>query len=242
MGFGIFSSIAGANARSVELEVLANNLANIQTSGFKELQVSFTSQVENPEDLTELQRVQAPVRTSNTHLNTAQGSIYNTNNQLDVAIQGDGFFVVQTANGPRYTRSGNFTVNQEGTVTTQSGDPVLSTNGPIKLDPENPQFNISSSGEITLGGESYGKMQVVDFTDRQKLKHEGHGYFSIEGAESLPAKSFSLAQYHLENSNVDLIRTMTRIIEVSRAYESHQKSMSKQVEVSKGLNQVAKLG
>lgn len=240
MGFGIYSSIAGANVREIELEVLANNIANIQTTGYKEMQVSFTSELDKNMESDENQELQTFVREGKSHVNFAPGSIFATGNPLDVAIQGEGFFEIQTAAGLRYTRNGNFTINQEGTVTTQGGDIVLAQEGQINV-PANKQVAISPSGEITVDGEILARLKVVDFADRGKLKKEGANHYVADGLETKAVQEFSIAQGHLENSNVDLIRNLTRIIEVSRAYESHQKSMTKQIESSQQLSQIAKM-
>jgi flagellar basal-body rod protein FlgF len=240
MGFGIYSSIAGANAREIELEVLSNNVANIQTTGFKEMQVSFTSEVDKNLALDEMQQAQVLVREGSSHINYAQGSIYQTGNPLDIAIQGEGFFEVQTPQGTRYTRNGNFTLNQEGEVITPQGHPLITEDGPLTL-PPNAQVSFSPEGDISVNSERIGRLKVV-IPDMKALKLEGSNYYSIaEGQIATPSKNFRIAQSHLESSNVDIIRNLTRIIEVSRAYESHQKSITKQMDSSQQLNQIAKV-
>lgn len=242
MGFGIYSSVAGANAREIELEVLANNVANMQTTGFKEMEVSFTSEVDSNLNPTDMEKAQALVRQGKSHINYAQGSVYSTGNPLDLAIQGDGFFAVQTPGGTRYTRDGNFTVSAEGTLTTQNGFPVLSGYGPLSV-PADKIVSVGPTGEVSAGGDSLGKISIYKMaeTNRNSLKPEGGNLFVLENGETQPADNYRIAQGHLESSNVNLIRSLTRIIEVSRAYESHQKSMAKQLESTQQLNQIAKV-
>lgn len=243
MGFGIYSSVAGANARELELEVLANNVANIQTTGFKEMEVAFTSELDKNKPHDDFEKARALVREGKSHINYAQGSIYETGNPLDLAIQGDGFFAVQTPDGMRYTRNGCFTVSNEGILTTQNGLPVLTNSGPITIPAGQNNLSIGPSGEVSTGSDDVGKIAIYKIAqgDREKLRPEGGGLFVLENAEAQPADNYRIAQAHLENSNVDLIRNLTRIIEVSRAYEAHQKSMSKQLESTQQLNQIAKV-
>lgn len=242
MGFGIYSSVAGANAREIELEVLANNIANMQTTGFKEMEVSFTSEVDKNLNLDDLEKAQALVRQGKSHVNHAQGSVYATGNPLDLAVQGDGYFAVETPNGVRYTRDGNFTVSAEGTLTTQNGFPVLSGSGPLAI-PADKTVSVGPQGEVSAAGEDLGKIAIYKISEqnRDALRPEGGNLYSLGGAEALPADNYRIAQGHLESSNVNLIRNLTRIIEVSRAYEAHQKSMSKQMESAQQLNQIAKV-
>lgn len=241
MGFGIYSSIAGANAREIELEVIANNMANAQTTGFKEMNISFTSEVDKNRNESEEQKQQSLVREGLSHINYAQGSVYETGNPLDMAIQGEGFFEIQTPVGLRYTRNGNFSLTEDGAVVTGNGDAVMGTQGPLRI-PAGGTIAISQAGDISIDGDNLGKIKVVDFTDRSKLKAEGNTYYSAEGSDFTTNNRFQVAQSHLESSNVDIIHNLTRMIEVSRAYEAQQKTLTKQIQASQQLNQVAKIG
>lgn len=242
MGFGIISSISGAKAREVELDVLANNIANVQTTGFKEMSISFRDELDKNQnvDIEKSPEAYSKVKQGSTFVNFTQGSIYQTANPLDFALQGDGFFEIQTAGGTRYTRNGHFTVNNQGILVTQQGDPLVSSNGPIAV-PSNAEINVSGTGEISSGSDSLGKLRIVSFTDKKGLKPEGGNYYSAEGLQISEDNGFTVAQGHLENSNVNLMQNITRLIMVNRAYESHQKSLSQQVDATKMLNKIATL-
>lgn len=238
MGFGIYSTIFGANARGVELEVIANNIANVNTAGFKEVRPSFNAEMADSEATDE--GVQPLVTHQGNHINMAPGQIYETRNEFDVAIQGEGFFEVQTPDGIRHTRSGNFVVNSERVLSTPAGYPVMSQDGQITL-PNKGRINISASGEVSVGGEYISKLKVSAFQNTNTFTLEGQNLFNSGGAEAASAKNFKLVQGYLEASNVNMIANMARMIEVSRAYEAHQKSISKQMKAAEMLQQIAKI-
>ena len=242
MGFGISSSVAGAKARESQLEILANNIANLQTIGFKELSVAFTSELDKNKIPTDaVSRSQVPVKKGDTYINQLQGGVYRTDSPLDMAIQGDGFFSVQTEDGVRYTRNGNFTINPSGNLVTMSGDTVLSNSGPITI-PAGTNVHVGEDGHITAGEDSIGTLLVSNFENQEKMKPQGHNYYDATGLAVKETANNKILQSHLENSNVNLVSNITRIIEVTRAYESLQKTIKQQVEAGKMLNQMAKLG
>lgn len=243
MGFGINSSIAGATNREIELEVLANNIANVQTTGYKETRISFGSELNKEEETADnlVQKAAQYGKKVQQAYNWDKGSIYRTENPLDIAIQSDGFFVVDTEAGERFTRGGTFSLSSEGMIVTQQGFPVMGDSGPIQIGSgETPV--ISKDGSVLVNGQSVGKLKIVDFEDRNKLKLEGQNLFSAVGTDTKELSNVVVAQGYLENSNVNMVRNLTRIIEVSRAYESHQKSMQKQFAASQILNQISKMG
>lgn len=242
MGFGIFSSLQGAKIRELQLEVLANNLANMQTSGYKEQHLSFTSEVnKNLNQNDELAKAQAPVKKGETYINMAQGGVERSGNPLDLAIQGPGFFSVQTPDGVGYTRNGEFTLNAQGQLVNQSGLPVLTSNGPVTI-PAGAKVTISQNGDIMADNNQLGTLQILEFDKPEKMKALGNNFYSAEGLTSTAAQNSQVLQSHVERSNVNLVSNITRIIEVSRAYESLQKTISQQIDASKLLNQIAKIG
>lgn len=238
MGFGIYSTIAGANARNIELEVIANNIANVNTVGFKEVRPSFNAELQGNEESGD--ESQVLVSHSGNHIDFAPGQVFPTGNELDVAIQGDGFFEVQTPQGVRYTRSGNFVVNSERVLCTPAGHPLASQDGNITV-PNTGRVTFSPSGEISVNGEHVGSLKLVSFKNTQPFQLEGGNLFNHNGAEGAGSKKFKLVQGYLEASNVNVIANMARMIEVSRAYESHQKSISKQMKAAEMLQQIAKI-
>lgn len=239
MGFGVFSTISGAKANELEMDIISNNMANMQTTGYKEQTLVFNSQLNK--ELNQGEDVGGTGHTQGkTFLNQMQGSVYKTDSPLDVAIQGEGYFAVQTPDGERYTRNGNFTLNKEGVLVTQTGSPVLSSNGQITL-PVGSQITINSKGQVFANGDDVGQLKITAFENAKEMTLEGNNYLSAKGLQEKSNKNFMVAQGHLESSNVNMVRNLTRIIEVSRSYESHQKSLGKQMELSKQLTQIAKL-
>ncbi len=211
-----------------QMDVVANNLANVATPGFKsEAQVFTTVPIRSqtfgaPHKLAFVQDF-ATARDFNA------GPLTPTGNDLDIAIQGDGFFVVQTPNGPRYTRYGHFQLNAAGQVVTKQGFPVLSGGAPLAIDPDDGPVQIAGDGSVsanrTQGGNApvaYGKLDVVDFNNRDALKPEEGVMFSTNEAPVQVAQP-AIVQRMLEQSNVQPIKELTTMIWVQRSYESMQR-------------------
>lgn len=238
MGFGVYSCMSGAKSRATELEILANNIANVQTVGYKEMGIAFNSLV-NQNVNAHSDEFPSTKLQSLDKIDFHDGSIMKTDNPLDVALQGDGFFEVQTKDGLRYTRNGHFSIDKTGRLITQNGDSVMGTNGAITV-PQDTPLNISNTGNLSAGEEDLGVLKVVTFDEKNKLKLAGNNFYSADGLTPKPSESFTTAQGFLESSNVNLVRNLTRIVEVSRSYETCQKSMSRQFEVTQQLNAIAK--
>ncbi|OVE80549.1 flagellar basal-body rod protein FlgF [bacterium K02(2017)] len=242
MGFGITTAISSLNAKEIELQTISNNIANIQTNGFKEVGVSFEAtldkNVSNPE-ISDFSH--AVVKQNTSYLNFSQGSVARTDNPLDMAIQGDGFFEVQTNEGIRYTRDGSFSLNNEGTLINARGDTILTDNGPINI-PQGTVIHVGKNGEISANDEIIGKLKITDFTDKWKMQPIGKNYYSAEGLTPNENLDTAVLQGHIEGSNVNLVNNITKMIQVSRAYESLQKSIKQQVSASKLLNRLAQIG
>ena len=148
-----------------------------------------------------------------------------TDNPLDVAIQGDGFFVVDTAEGPWYTRNGAFVLNDKRQLTTVSGELVQGTGGAIEV-PEGAVININQSGAVTSGPLEIGRIRVVQFDDPQLLDRIGHNLYAAgDGVDAKDLENASVLTGALERSNVNMIREMTSLIKVSRFYESFNKAI-----------------
>lgn len=241
MGFGINASILGAKNREMELEVLANNIANVQTTGFKEMHIAFNSELTKAQSDDVIKDAASYGRDVQHAFNWERGSLYRTDNPLDVAIQSAGFFEVQTQEGTRYTRSGSFALSSEGMLVTQQGFPIMTESGTVTVGPGQ-MITVNGEGQVMADGQQLGKLRIVDFEDKKGLKLEGRNLFSAEGLAPKVLDRPVLSQGYLESSNVNMVRNLTRIIEVSRAYESHQKSMQKQFDASQILNQISKMG
>ncbi len=223
--------VSGALYNEARMGVLANNIGNISTQGFKEDRVSFelpdrdttsrstslaVSNVIDPQEF----YVGKPVQT---HTNFASGQLKQTGNPLDVAIEGKGFFKIDTPEGIRYTRAGNFALNAEGLLTTPDGFPVLGEGGEITIDGD--RVEVDMTGNIHVDGTSVGRLEVVDIPDTAGLIKIGGNLFAPAGEdiEEQAAEGVTIASGAVEQSNVDIVKSMTEMIEVLRGYETYQK-------------------
>ena len=164
---GIYSAMTGALAQEEHMDIVANNLANGSTNGFKAVQATFKELLDENREGTKNQ-TQRHVVLDGTYTDYSQGPLKHTHNPLDVAIQGDGFFVVDTPEGEKYTRNGAFMLNDKRQLTTISGEIVQGTGGAIEV-PEGAVININQSGSVTSGPLEIGKIRVVQFENPQEL-------------------------------------------------------------------------
>jgi flagellar basal-body rod protein FlgF len=207
-----------------ELDVIANNLANLGTAGYKSESVLFeqhlaagahTDSFESPAD-----RRVAFVLDRETRTNMAPGSFEQTGSKFDVAIDGDGFFVVETPQGDRFTRAGALGINSAGELVTQTGFRILGDGGPITLDPNDTEISIAGDGTISTRDGERGKLRLVSFEDDGALTKEGHNLYSSTLPPQPVEPRTRVVQGTIEKSNVQSILEIGRMIEVTRAYTS----------------------
>ena len=167
----------------------------------------------------------------------SEGSIKETGNSLDLAINGEGFFVVNTPDGPRYTRSGNFSLNGANMLSTQDGYPVMGENGPVII--EGGTVTIDPDGRVIVDGEEVNRLRIVDFPKPYNLKKIGNNLFEADGA--IPATNYSISQGFLEMSNVDQIKEMVSMIEILRGYESYRKVINAIDETASRTNEIGRV-
>ena len=210
-------------ALSRELDVVANNIANMNTTGFKADGSLFEEYLNSAARAADT-RVSF-VRDRATWIDMSAGALERTGNALDVAINGDGFFAVQTQRGVRYTRSGSFQINPSGQLVTAQGDPVLGDGGPITFQPTDRQISISPDGTISVregnskADSQRGKLRLVSFANPRQLQKDGNGTFNYAGNDApVEAKTATIAQGSLEKSNVRAVVEMSRMIEITRSY------------------------
>jgi len=211
-----------------QLDVVANNIANVNTVGLKADSSLFEEYLmpgAHEDNFKGSDRRVSYVQDRGTYRNFTQGPAEQTRNPLDIAISGDAFFVVQTAGGERYTRDGGLQMNSQGQLVTAGGNPVLGTSGPIVFQPTDHDINVSPDGTITVVEGSgrtdslRGKLRLVSFTDAQKLLKEGSNLYSAgAGDAAQPDLKSSVQQGYIEKSNVNAVAEMSRMIEVTRAY------------------------
>ncbi|MGF1625614.1 MAG: flagellar basal-body rod protein FlgF [Alphaproteobacteria bacterium] len=215
-----FIALSQQMALSRHMEVVANNLANMNTPSFKAERLVFTELLHKAagldvDDMGPMSFVEA----HGTYLDFSEGSMTPTGNPLDVAIAGDGFFAVQTADGTAYTRAGRFSLDATGTLVTSDGLPVLAAGGgPVQI---NQSAQVSIAGDGTISGDDgvIARLQVVRFEDEQSLLRGPNGIYSPGDQAPLEVASPQVVQGMVEGSNVSPILEMTRLIDVSRSYQ-----------------------
>ncbi|MCS7272963.1 MAG: flagellar basal-body rod protein FlgF [Fimbriimonadales bacterium] len=238
---GLYVAAEGMAARQKAQDAIANNLANLNTTGFKADRPVFTAVYERA-----LYRVQggrsAPIGSLSAgavvrelYTDLRPGAITTTGNPLDLAIDGAGFFAVQTPQGVRYTRNGAFQLNAQGILVNREGYAVLSTEGrPIQV-PRNATVQIGENGTVLADGKPLAQLQIVE----GRLTKDADGYFV---GTAQPLTSPRVVVGALEASNVNLIRELVSMIEVIRAYETHQRVIHAHDEtLSRAINELARL-
>ncbi len=202
-----------------QMTLAANNIANVNTPGYREQNLLFREYVNDPTG--ETYRY-SQVYGSGQFENTKPGATEVTGNPLDIALEGPGFLSVQTPNGIRYTRAGNLTRNADGQITTADGKPVLGAGGPVTIPDDATEIVISTDGTISTQDGSIGKLQVTEFANEQSLVIEGNGLYNAPQAGT-PAANTKVRQGLLERANVQAVVEMTRMIEILRDYQSIQR-------------------
>ena len=226
-----------------QIDVLANNIANVNTVGYKadeSLFEEYLSSGAHEDNFKGTDRRVSYVQDRGTFRNFAQGAAQPTSNPLDVAIDGAGFLAVQAQGGERYTRDGNLQINNVGQLVTHSGDPVLGTSGPIVFQPTDHDISISPDGTITVqegtnrADSIRGKLRLVSFADAQKLLKQGNNLFSTPN-DIVPQQDTKSAvrQGFVEKSNVNVVSEMANMIQVTRAYTEIANILQQQGELHK---------
>jgi len=218
------------------MSVLANNLANMNTTGFKGEKMMFVEHLVRSRGGSKIGGEKlAFVRDIATTRDLSEGAFKKTGNPLDLAIHGEGFFVVGTPGGERYTRNGNFQMDSNGQLVTRNGDPILSDGGePFFLSPEDTRIDIGADGTLSTENGDLGKIAVVQFANRRDMQVIAGGLYSSR-QEATPVEKPNVSQGMLEGSNVQPIVEMTRMIEVHRSYEGTKAFVEKEDERMKQM-------
>ncbi len=207
-----------------ELDVVANNIANLSTTGYKAQRVAFQEfimPVARADEFPHSDKRLSYVQDRGTWQDFTTGPMQVTDNPLDVAINGEGFFVVDTPEGERYTRNGNFLVNTDGVLTTAGGEPVLTTEGNLQLGENEADVTIGSDGTITTNLGARGRLRLVAVANPQNLVAEGGNLFrSPTPVNELPAGQVRLEQGTLEKANVEPVVEISRMMELTRSYQT----------------------
>ena len=226
MDSGFYAACAALMARSQALDLVANNLANTSTPGYRaqhNIFRSFLATASNQgSDLS--QAVNNFGILGGSQMDLTQGNLEHTGNDLDFAVQGPGFFVVQTANGRMFTRNGNFQVSPQGQLITSEGDPVMGENGIIHV--LGGPTTVSPDGTISVNGAVSGKMELVEFPPGTALESVGKTYYSAPAKSDVAATKSTIAQGNLENSNVNPVSSAVELVTVQRYAEMMQRALS----------------
>jgi len=231
-------SLSKQMALQRQMDVVANNLANINTTGFKAENILFEeykSPTARDRDFAFKDQILSYTQDWATVRDMTQGAFQQTGNPFDLALSGDGYFVVQTPAGERYTKSGSFQIASDGTLVDLSGNPVLTQSGPIKFTGPVDDVTINADGSIATSQGSRGRLRVVEFNDPQALEHAGGNLFTGTGANE--AANTRVIQGVVEKSNVAGVTEMADMIRVSRAYESLSNLMQQQNDLRKSAIQ-----
>lgn len=247
---GWYIGASGMAAQQNRLDAIANNLANVDTAGYKRditVQKSFSELLLRRADFDGVYTIPsgsadaAPiigklglgVETNENYKDFTQGSFRATSSNTDMALGGEGFFAVQTPDGERYTRNGNFMIGKEGILETKEGYPVLGENGIIHVTDDS--FKVSEDGMLYASDTSdiIDRFKIVRFDNERYLKKQGSSLYQTNDISGLAHVAEGderprIIQGYMETSNVNVVNEMVQMIEVNRAYEANQKTISSQ--------------
>lgn len=246
---GLYISGTGMLTAQKQMDIITNNIANVETAGFKSddmLSRSFASmlieRIHDPAVVStrEVGPLEPGVHIDEIITDFTQGPLDQTNINTDLALAGAGYFVINTPEGERYTRAGNFTVNANGYLVTQEGYGVMGSGGPIFVG--NDQFAVNQLGEITKDGEIIDQLRLVTFNDETLLRKAGDNLFLNYGGAQSVDLACTVHQGILESSNVNVGEVMVDMITVYRLYEANQKMLQTADEtLGRAVNEIAKV-
>lgn len=275
---GLYTGASGMIAQEARMDTVANNLANVDKTAYKKDSAIFKAFPDmlirrinesglgitpagSYDTMPYVGKLGTGVEVNEVFTNFEQGSLQRTENNFDLALEGRGFFTVQTERGENYTRDGSFTINQDGVLVTHNGNPVLGENGIIVVQKHN--FIVNERGEVLINSEIprdprnmvsinsntwedavvLDKLKIVDFEYPREIKKVGDSMYreTLYSGPPLPPDNVKVIQGFLEKSNVNIIREMVDMIEVQRSYEANQKTVTTHDQaLGKLINEVAR--
>jgi len=240
----LYPVLSGALAQEKNLEIVTNNLANINSNGFKKDFAIFTALDPLGQDQPGSDGGKEPLPAygylDGVGSDFTQGPMRQTGSPLDVAVDGENFFVVQTPGGLKYTKNGSFTLNGDGQIINQSGFPVMGSSGAITLPAG--KINIDYEGRVSVDGVEIDTLQVVQFADVKNLKKVEGTLFDSGGQTAAPSIDKRVQQGFIEGSNVNPVEEMVAMIQVMRLYEASQKVIQSTDEMAtKASNDLGKV-
>jgi len=246
---GIYTSALGLLPLQQKLEVIANNLANVNTTAFKR-DDAFANELVSAKNLMRNGSIDPAEKDikQETYTDFSQGVLQPTNNPLDLGIDGQGFFAVQTNYGVRLTRDGSFEISTDGTLVTKDGDPVLGTGGAIRIDDmqdiQKSQLEIERNGVVKAGDKIYGQIQIMSPDNLNDLSKAGGNMYTFKTDSTLSQvnpTSYTIRQGFLEGSNVNPIDEMVAMIQLQTSFEAGQKAIQSQDTSLGQANQVGQI-
>lgn len=245
MNSGMYAAVSGNLAAMRRLDIISNNLANANTAGFKKDKMSFEGLLAgavNPPEVPQSTTADPILQKENVYIDYSNGPIKQTDNTLDLALDGEGFFAVTTPNGTAYTRQGNFRMSVDGNLITTDGYQVQGQNGSaIRI--QGNRVEIDAKGAVVVDGTPVGTISLVDFEKPYKLTKTGSTLFvPEEQQEPRPSATTQVLQGHLEGSNVESISEMVQMIETNRYFEACSKVIRAYDDISnKAANELGRL-
>ncbi|MEZ3464075.1 MAG: flagellar hook-basal body protein [Lachnospiraceae bacterium] len=240
---GLYTSYTGMLNEQYRMDIMSNNLANADTTGFKKegstsqaysevMAVKIKDLTENPNTPRRLGNMSLGVKIGETYTDFSQGSLRDTGNTYDIALGGSGFFNIEFTSksgetSTKYTRDGGFTITKEGYLVTKDGDYVLGENGRIQLSTTAGTTVFDRNGDIYQDDRLVASLKISDFEDTNYLTHYGETMWDVkEGAVETEAEDPDVRQGYLEMSNANVVKEMVNMITISRQYESNQKMLT----------------
>ncbi|WP_378951013.1 flagellar basal-body rod protein FlgF [Pelosinus sp. sgz500959] len=244
---GLYTGASGMLAESMRTDVISNNLANANTAGFKKdvaVMKDFASmlitRINDGAEAPVIGSLGVGAEVDEVATIHSMGPVRTTGNDFDLAIEGKGFFAVETPRGIRYTRNGTFAKNARNQLVTQDGDRVLGENGPITI--TGGKMAVDNEGRISVDNQLVGKLQILEFDNEKQLTKEGASLYSATPTQQGKASASGVRQGFLEMSNVNVISEMVNLISNYRAYEVNGKVVQSNDQLlDKAVNEVGKL-
>jgi len=246
---GLYTAASSMVATSRKLNIISNNLANSNTPAYKKdqgIQKSFSemylSRLEKGKEAVGIGEAGSSVALADTYTDLSSGKLKFTNNPLNLAIKGEGYFVIDTPMGRRYSRDGNFKLNEDGEIVNSQGYVLIGNNGVMQTI-SGEKIHFDSEGQLSLGEISADSIMIVDFENDNMLQKEGDNLFKlVDGGQELEADNYELMQGYLEESNVNIVNEMVNMIEVNRLYEANQRVIRSADEtLDKAVNEIGRL-
>lgn len=240
---GLYTSYTGMLNEQYRMDIMSNNLANADTTGFKKegstsqayaevMAVKIKDLTENPNTPRRLGNMSLGVKIGESYTDFSQGSLRDTGNTYDIALGGSGFFNIEFTSkagetSTKYTRDGGFTITKEGYLVTKDGDYVLGENGRIQLSTTAGTTVFDRNGDIYQDDRLVASLKISDFEDTNYLTHYGETMWDAkEGAVEIDVEDPNVRQGYLEMSNANVVKEMVNMITISRHYESNQKMLT----------------